>query len=91
MLSEKVAEELKKIEKTSGLLNAQEVVDSARPASSSLHGFFEWDDEVAANKFRLNQARVLVRNIKLKVIDPDSNRTLYITFISMKTAPDIGR
>ena len=40
-----------------GKLTAQAVVDAAREEGSPLHGFFEWDDNKAANEYRLLQAR----------------------------------
>lgn len=43
------------------------VVDAARPRGSSLHRFFEWDDGKAAQKFRIEQARWLVRSVRVVV------------------------
>lgn len=55
--------ELEKIRKrnSDGLLVASEVVDEARHPDSPLHSSFEWDDEKAAEHYRLAQARALIR------------------------------
>ncbi len=46
-----------------GKLIAAEVVELARDPSHPLHGYFDWDDTEAANKWRLVQARNLIRFI----------------------------
>lgn len=44
-----------------GILRPIDVVDAARPAGSVLHSQFEWDDSVAAEQYRLEQARKVIR------------------------------
>lgn len=46
-----------------GGLTTQHVVVAAKPKKSVLHGYFEWDDKVAARKHRLEQARYIIRAI----------------------------
>lgn len=43
-----------------GDLEPKAVVDAARSPSSVLHRHFDWDDEVAAEKWRVEQARDLI-------------------------------
>lgn len=45
-----------------------ELVDHARPVESPLHPKFEWDDSVAAEKFRLVQAGHLLRTWNVTVV-----------------------
>ena len=45
------------------------IVDAARVASSPLHEYFEWDDETAAENWRYEQARGLMRFINIKWTD----------------------
>ena len=44
-----------------GELRPQVVVDAAREESSPLHAMFDWDDSTAAEKYRLWQARTIIR------------------------------
>jgi len=44
-----------------GRLTPEEVVDEARDPDSPLHRYFEWDDSAAAEAWRLNQARSMIR------------------------------
>ena len=66
--AQKVGEELELIERQNGEITPQAVVDKARPEDSVMHKCFEWDDETAAEKYRLSQARSLIRCI---VVIPD--------------------
>lgn len=51
-----------------GTLTAIELLEKARPTSSPVHKFFQWDDSLAAENYRLSQARQLIRIV---VIDVD--------------------
>jgi len=50
-----------------GLLKPAVVVEAARDVNSPLHSAFDWDDSVAAQKWRLQQARELIMNIKVTI------------------------
>lgn len=50
-----------KICKEKGELQPEYVVDEARPEASPLHNWFEWDDPIAAEKYRRHQASELIR------------------------------
>ena len=56
-------EELHRIYTDKGHLKPSDVVDESRPATAPLHTCFEWDDEVAAEKYREVQAGNLIRSI----------------------------
>ena len=51
-------------------LTPQTVVDEARPVDSPLHPYFEWDDNVAAHHWRLEQARHLIKSVKWRYAEP---------------------
>lgn len=50
-----------------GDLSPEHVVEEARSGDSPLHEFFEWDDTKAAHAHRLQQARTLIRSVKIEV------------------------
>lgn len=69
--------ELERIRKEYGALTASAVVDEARPETAPLHPNFEWDDEKAADEYRLQQARTLVRSVQ--IVFPDQEpRVMYV-------------
>lgn len=41
----------------------EEIVEKANNPDSELHKCFEWDDTVAAHKYRLTQAQLIVRSL----------------------------
>lgn len=45
------------------LVTPQEVLEKARDENSELHKCFEWDDGIAAEKYRLKQARAIIVNL----------------------------
>jgi len=52
-----------------GRLTAVQVLAAASQPESPLRPYFEWDDSAAARQFRLDQARYLVRSIRIVVED----------------------
>ncbi len=44
-----------------GLLHAEQVIEFAKNPETALHREFEWDDTEAAAKYRLQQARQVIR------------------------------
>lgn len=53
--------------KNEGSLTPEDVVNDAKYDNSPLHKFFEWDDGEAAAKYRLEQARQLIRSVRVNV------------------------
>jgi len=70
-------EELARIEQQNGALKAPDVVDEARPKDALLHPAFEWNDQVAAELHRQDQARHLIRAVQ--VVNSDSEpQSVYV-------------
>lgn len=63
-----------------GLLRPADVVESSREPDATLHPVFEWDDYEAAEKWREDQARCLIRNVCVVVegADAEQTRPVYI-------------
>lgn len=58
-------DELARIQDQHGELTAPLVVDEARPDDAPLHPAFEWDDQLAAELHRQQQARSLIRSVQV--------------------------
>lgn len=58
-----IGEELASIYIDKGELTAEGVIESAENGDSALHDEFVWDDNEAGHKYRLQQARTLIRFI----------------------------
>lgn len=63
-----------------GICHPQDLVDAARPPRNPLHPLFEWDDEVAAEMFRRDQARQVIRIIR-PVIAESGERGAHPAFV----------
>lgn len=50
----------------------EEVVEKAKDPESELHKCFEWDDSVAAEKYRIVQAREVLRSIVYVEVSKDN-------------------
>lgn len=59
---------LLEIEERFGIVTPKMVVDLAKDPNHPLHSQFEWRDDVAAQRFREEQARELIRNARLNVV-----------------------
>ena len=64
-------EELERIESRDGEITPRAVVEEARPEGSKLHNVFEWDDEKAAEQYRLTQASHFIRCIVVRPMPED--------------------
>lgn len=61
-----IGEALEKIaEANQGHLKPEAVVEAAKDEQHPLHPHFEWNDARAANAFRLDQARMIIRSISI--------------------------
>lgn len=57
-----------------GELTPKIVVDEARPADHPLHGRFEWADDVAAERWRQQQAHELIRSVRIVYREPEAGQ-----------------
>jgi hypothetical protein len=80
---EKIVRELKALSKQNkGFLTAQHVVEFARDPETALHSRFEWNDNKAAEEYRIWQARQLLR-VYVEVINDDLKPARI--FVSLKS------
>ena len=65
-----VGEICEKLEKNGGL-TAKRLVDESRPEDAPLHKEFEWDDATAAEAYREEQARYIIRSL---IVQPEATK-----------------
>lgn len=65
-------------------LVAREVVDESRDASAPLHWAFEWDNDTAADEYRLDQARHLIRSVEVVTVDDRGYSTSRPLFVHVR-------
>lgn len=70
-----------------GLLEPEAVVDAARDLRSPLHAHFEWDDGRAAEAYRTDQARELIRSLTIDISRSNIEQKAVRAFVNV----DIGQ
>lgn len=70
--------ELERIRTEHGSLKPSGVLEEARPVEAVLHPVFEWDDAAAAEHYRLQQARQLIRSVVVQATPEAEPRSLYV-------------
>lgn len=82
-----VGQEVQKLEKEKGSFTRQDMVDRARKKSNPMHDLFEWDDSIAAEKFRCKQAGEILSNLKI-VVEGDGQQVSRAWVNVKKIAPN---
>lgn len=60
---------------------AESLLKEASKSSSPLHGQFEWNDSLAAQQYRLVQARVMIASLRVEVVDVDQKVEHVMAFV----------
>lgn len=74
--AQKAGEELERIGRIKGEITPEGIVDEARPEGSVLHPCFQWDDSLAAESWRKQQARMLTDNIVTVTVSKDTGESV---------------
>lgn len=69
-ITKEILKEILRIKGKTGL-TAESIVMEAKKKNNPLHNFFEWDDDTAGEKWRLQQARVLINEVKIIIEDKE--------------------
>lgn len=80
----KVVAELKDIEEVHGAVTPEKIVESSKNKKSVLHSYFEWDNDLAATKWRLMQATKLLSRIEVVTIKDGKPKILKAFEITQK-------
>jgi len=70
-----------------GFVTPEIVVDDAKHSNSPLHDYFDWSDKKAAEKWRIEQAKYLIRVISVSIIDSSRPEARY--FYSIKPTQEM--
>lgn len=70
-----------------GELTQAKLVDVSRPEDAPLHGMFEWNDTVAAERFREVQAGKIIRSLEVSIESAEPQVTRAYVSISVDDSP----
>lgn len=82
-----VGETLERIESRDGTITREAFLEESRPEDSPTHACFEWDDSVAAEKYRLNQSSAIIRDIKVTISSEDMEPVKATAFVNIMSNP----
>ena len=63
-------EEIDRLYQSKGRILPEDIVEASKDESAPLHSCFEWDDTVAAHKYRCSQASTIIRLIVAEDMSP---------------------
>jgi hypothetical protein len=75
--------ELTKLVRLDGSLRPEDILDAAKSAAHPLHSCFVWDDTEAAARYRLLQAKALVRYVRIIIPTPEHRTIIVRMFASL--------
>ena len=67
-----------------GKLDPKSLVNASRDEDAPLHGYFEWDDTKAAESYRENQARYIIRSIEIIPSETKAPVRAFVSVVSEK-------
>jgi len=88
--AEATAKRLQSLKRKRGRLTAEIVVDDAHSPGSPLHEFFEWNDTKAAEEFRLEQARNVIRSVRIEYADNGETGESHRMFVHVAMPSEEG-
>lgn len=85
---EAVGTEISELYDDRGTTTPDAVIARASDPDSAMHSHFEWDDAVAAQEHRREQARLLLRSIRIVAVGSDEPQ---LVNVAVRMAPDEPR
>lgn len=77
-------EECERLE-SKGMLTPGNLVDASRPEDAPLHKCFEWDDGIAAERWREAQASYIIRSVEVTISEESDPTRAFVAVISDST------
>ena len=83
-----VGREIEAEQREHGVCSPRGLVDRERPETAPLHAYFEWDDVRAAEEYRVDQARTLVRSVVIVHEDSEAPAYVHVTITDAEDSED---
>ena len=73
---------VEQLEEKNGTATREAFLEASRPEKSPTHCLFEWDDNVAAEKWRLSQSQSIITSLRVVYLDDDKQKVKVSAFIN---------
>lgn len=74
---------VEKIESEHGAVTKELLLEESRPEDSATHSMFEWDNDKAAEKWRLEQAKQTINALRVVYVKPDKEKVTVKAFVNV--------
>ena len=81
---------MEEIEEEFGAVTKENFLDRARPSDSPTHALFEWNDAVAAEKYRLGRSGRIINNLDIQITHKDNKPRQVRAFVNVSDGKDKG-
>lgn len=78
---------LEHLEESDGGVTAERFLDISRPEDSPTHSCFEWNDSVAAERYRMHQSRCTINALRVVYADKNGEDQQISAFVNV-SAPE---
>lgn len=74
-------------------IEPEELLEASRDENAPLHCCFEWDNNIAAEKYRIRQARELIQNVTVTIMKENltPEGKIYRAFVNVADYNDKGK
>lgn len=73
---------VEQLERENGKVTKEMLLDASRSKDSPTHGLFEWNNDVAAEKWRLSVATRTINNLRIVYVKPEKVEQKITAFIN---------
>lgn len=81
---------IESIEERDGTVTPKALVDEARAENSPIHSMFTWNNEIAAERYRQQEARNVINCLSVKIIKSEDTPKIYKAFVNVSEHKNEG-
>ena len=74
---------VEQLEEKNGKVTSEDFLDASRPEDSATHKLFEWDDAKAAERYRLDQSRHIIIDLRVVYVSPKNDEMKVSAFVNV--------
>jgi hypothetical protein len=74
---------VEQLEEKYGQVTRENFLEASRPDDSPTHALFEFDDSVAAEKYRLDQSATIIRSLRVIYVNKDKEEIKVSAFVNV--------
>lgn len=86
--AEVVGEVFSEIEERDGSVTSKSFLDASRDEESPTHSLFEWDDSVAAERWRLRQSQGIIGQLQIEIVVEESDDPVREVELQIEEVPE---